>query len=67
MRNNSDMKYVPRVARVFDVSMPLFSTLPSEKAAKDEEEGRKSNKSTRSVTRGTFTEEKEREKEIQTG
>lgn len=39
MRNNSDIKYVPRVARVFVVSMLLFSPLPSEKAARDEEEG----------------------------
>jgi len=29
---------VPRVARVCDVSVPLFSPLPSEKAARDEEE-----------------------------
>lgn len=56
VRNNSDMKYVPRVARVFVVSMPLFSTLPSEKAARDEEEKRNPNESTerhsRDVERG---------------
>lgn len=44
------MKYVPRVARVSDVSVLLFSPFPPEKAARDEEEGCRMK--ARNVTRG---------------